>query len=256
MTTLLPVMTTPAGSSLLSSDWYRIDIQSLSLYLDTLLVKPGMALLKQLSSLEAYVGLCPTQAQTQHAIKKIKIFLNASQLKQSASGFYRIRSPFDGGVAVHTEEEIFEVIRQLSPAYLIVPSFLWVDAFSSTTIRCIVPENQKMNVEAADTVGTWRACQQKGILVMSESQTWLETEHPMSLALSGLVYNDSGGLWDLKQADMARVFQPLSSRCACEACELGLTVSYFQHLFTQTPGLCQRFLIQHNVANYPSILNF
>ncbi len=80
-------------------------------------------------------------------------------------------------------------------------------------------------------------------LLILWTQIWQETEKPISLAVSGLIYTDDGEILDIKQADMAQIVRPLMSGCACEACETNLTVSYFHQLFTQTPGLCQRFLI-------------
>lgn len=41
--------------------------------------------------------------------------------------------------------------------------------------------------------------------------------------------------------------QVIDENCKCPTCSQGLTQVYLQHLFFNTPGLCQRFLMQHNV---------
>ncbi len=237
MTTFLPIITTLSGSSLLACDWKHIGVHALSLRLDSLLVKPGIELLTQLRDLGAYVGWDET------------IVLSASHLKKSNTGVYRIRSTFDGRISTYTEDELLHVIRQLNPAYFVVPSVTWADALADTAIRLIVPEHENtMKYE-----GVWRKLDQESTLFIDGTQIWQETEKPISLAVSGLIYTDDDEILDIKQAHMAQIFRPLVAGCACEACETNLTVSYFHHLFTQTPGLCQRFLIQHNVANYPTI---
>lgn len=237
MTTFLPIITTLTGSSLLACDWKRIGVRSLSLHLDSLLVKPGIELLRELRDLAAYVGWGET------------IVLNAAHLKKSNLGIYRVRSTFDGRISTYTEEELLEVIRQLNPTYFVAPSMTWADALSDTSIRLIVPEHQKtINHE-----GVWRKLDDENTLLTYGTQRWQETEKPISLAVSGLIYTEGDEILDIKQAEMAQLFRPLATGCICEACQTNLTISYFHHLFTHTPGLCQRFLIQHNVANYPTM---
>jgi queuine tRNA-ribosyltransferase len=231
----LPIISTDSGSALIAQDWASIGIDALSLYLDALLVKPGIELLKALPKLSTYVGWDKT------------IVLNASRLKVSNTGEYRVRSQFDGRILTYTKTELIDVILQLNPDYLVLPDLSWLTELTSTSIRLLPPRD---NLSRENLASCWYSLDHQTICLRHEDVIWHETEIPVVQAIDGIVYTDEDSVLDLKLPSMANVFHPLSKKCPCEACQLGLTVSYFHHLLTHTPGLCQRFLIQHNAANY------
>ncbi len=241
MTIFLPIMTGLSGSALLANDCEKIGVQAVSLYLDALLVKPGLTFLKQLPTLGAYVGW-------QH-----EIVLNAANLKMNASKVYPVRSPFDGRIFSYTEAELLDVIQHLNPTRILLPTAQWCAALSATMIHLFVPEHERAAMSNR-AIGGWFRTDEDTILLTHEAMIWRETEKPMLEAMQGLVYAEDGTLLDINMPELARVFQPLSATCLCEACQTKLTISYFHHLLTHTPGLCQRFLIQHNLYfNYDKI---
>lgn len=233
MSMILPVVSSVLGSALTADDWKRIGIKAVSLYLEALLVRPGLETLKTLSSMGAYIGW-----------NDQPILLNASNLVEKA-GTYTIRSPFDGSRLTYSEAVLLDVVEHLKPTYLLLPSVKWYAPLAHTEIQLFVPFHESSQIQD-ERVGHWTRENEQTILFSDKKNIWKETEKPMLDALNGVVYGQNKMVFDVRKSEMATVFRSLAEQCACEACQTGLTIAYFHHLFEHTPGLCQRFLTQHN----------
>lgn len=84
-------------------------------------------------------------------------------------------------------------------------------------------------------------------VISSESASpWIESDTPAANGMKGRIYTSSGVI-DITDSSHALQFFPLDDACACPTCQTGFTRAYLHHLLAQTPLLCQRYLIQHNV---------
>jgi queuine tRNA-ribosyltransferase len=108
----IPSLTHEAGAVLTVSDWVSIDVKLASCDLSDLLLKPGIAVLKQLDCLKTYWDW-PGE-----------LVLNALSLPNHSSGQCVIRSKYDGSILRFTYEEILALIRHLNPDYVALPAYL------------------------------------------------------------------------------------------------------------------------------------
>ncbi len=115
-TQFTPILTTEAGSCLTLANWQEVGIDTVTYYLEALLVKPGITYLKMLPSLRTYVGWQGT------------IVLNASlTAAANKEGIYTLRSPYDGSFIAITIPELFSLIQTLQPDKVILPAGLTVE---------------------------------------------------------------------------------------------------------------------------------
>lgn len=265
--TFIPVLTTLAGSALTREDWSAIGIKAAAVYLDTLLMKPGIALLKQIESLALYMGW------------NQPLVLNASLLKLGNNGNYTLRSPYDGHLEHFSLDDILTLINHLKPDMLILPRGVFADAkrVLLQSIRVFISyEDVLLLANTENLFGmfmeyneqtdldvllkqresfphlacyiTAHECSLSFINTLQKADIqWLESDRPAQDAVDGFVYNSKAEVVSIQAEERAILFQPLDAQCACVGCSSKLTSAYFHHLYAQTPGLCQRFLIQHNV---------
>lgn len=266
--TIIPVLTTLAGSALTREDWETIGIKRASVYLDTLLMKPGVTVLQKTASIASYFGW------------NQQLVLNASLLKQGSKGNYTLRSPYDGHSEQFTLDDILTLINHLKPDVLILPSGVFAHAkrVLLKTIRVFIPYQDVPLLENTDDLlGMYMEYDEHTDLALLLEQRvlfphlacyvtvhdcsisllntlkkadiqWIESDKPAEDALNGFVYGPQDETFSIQAEKMATVFQPLHVTCACVVCRANLTCAYFHHLYAQTPGLCQRFLVQHNVS--------
>lgn len=232
MSMILPIISTALGAALTAEDWNKIGVNAVSVYLEALLVRPGLDGLKKLSSLGSYIGW------------RGDILLNASNMVEK-NGVYTVRSPFDGSQSTYSEETLIELVLALKPTYLVLPASRWYEALAHSGIQLFLPSAEIQKINSSD-VGQWLKKDDHMLLCAHPNHKWKETEKPMQDASQGIVYRESGEVFDIRAPEMAMTFRPLAENCICEACEKKLTIAYFHHLFEHTPGLCQRFLMQHN----------
>ena len=62
----------------------------------------------------------------------------------------------------------------------------------------------------------------------------------------GKVYSSQKDL-EISDPVYAFEFEPIDKNCECPTCSQKLTKAYLHHLLANTPLLCQRFLIEHNI---------
>lgn len=137
-----------------------------------------------------------------------KILLNVSLIQANQKGVYQVRSDYDGTLIRIEREELLELIRTLKPDMTVFP------------------------VEWAEN--------------SLELARYIESDKPAVDAMQAIVYNREGEI-NLRDKDYAHQHQPIDPCCHCPSCSQQLTRAYLHHLLMQTPLLCQRFLIQHNV---------
>ncbi|WED42055.1 queuine tRNA-ribosyltransferase [Legionella cardiaca] len=266
-----PMLTTEAGSCLTLANWQETGTTTVSYQLESLLLKPGFSLLKELKTLKSYVGW------------QNKIVLNAS-LPPNKQGIYSIRSPYDGSVLRIAQEEICSLINQLQPDMVILPAD--IDLALSTTLfslmnTFIVP-NEKSSASGQnygwylsyELSSSFESLQKKietyqdkpiylsGNFDLSQwsvltkyNSLYVESDLPAQNAMLGKVYSE-GKIIDLHNDAMTHQQIVIDKNCSCPVCQQMFTRAYFHHLISQTPLLCQRFLIQHNVYYYQNYGQF
>ncbi|MFY7698185.1 MAG: queuine tRNA-ribosyltransferase [Legionella sp.] len=260
-TTIVPVMTTPAGSCLTPDNWYEIGKKVGSFNLCSLLLKPGYDLLISCVDLSSYVAWTDT------------LVLNATMPAPNKAGFYVLCSPYDGSRIQLSREELVLLIRQLKPNIVLLPAELSdccsqfsseIKVFISNLTVDMAPSHDcgiYFDVSAGkswpDLMAALKQYEQHETYVIGHFSmdqiialheagvTYVEIDRVASDACNGLVYHAQGVL-SLHDNCHAYEFSLLDAKCTCPTCEQLLTRAYLHHLLTNTPLLCQRFLIQHN----------
>lgn len=265
----VPVLTSPAGSCLTMANWQASGVQFASFDLASLLVKPGWDVLHKLSHLSTYVA-CPG-----------RLILNMTMLTLRKEGYYRIHSPYDGQKLSFTLSDLLSLVIQLQPDMLILPQGVSPECVEFCRL---LPESVLLIASVADVhKGKFcdRACglyfsykkqsdltdvllkhvaQYPGLpwyvagdldfplmrRLAAEGVSWVETDIPARDACAGFVYSSEGVL-ALQSTHFAMQHELIDASCACPTCGQGLTRAYLHHLLANTPLLCQRFLLQHNV---------
>lgn len=265
MGTYLPVLSSEAGSCLTIENWLEIGVKSVVFYLDELLLKPGIELLNQLDDLASFVGWKGT------------LILNASRLVANKNGQFVLKSPYDGSQQRFTYSELFSLVARLKPDFFVFPPNtlhdypeVWEDWPAATTPVIQVEEvfesqnaqsckiyfgeeqtfeqlKQRLRPYLHKSCYVMGAFNQQEIKELQQlGVEYIESDEPSRAAFDGLVYIEDGEL-DLKDIHKKMCFESIVARCACPTCSQGLTQAYLYHLLSNTPLLCQRFLIQHNV---------
>jgi queuine tRNA-ribosyltransferase len=259
----IPVLTSEAGLSLTTENWQEIQVNTASYYLDALLLKPGLSVLKTIPDLASYVNWSGP------------IILNASLLKGNKEGIITLVSPFDGSKIRLAYPQVIDLINHLKPAIAILPPEILKDypQIWDNWNKDIMPYisgnhlledklplsygvyftlddslNIKKHLENYQHVSRYAQGSLSRELISELSQMgvhYLESNEPARLGLDGLVYC-AEGIIDLKEEQHALQFEQIDSQCDCCTCSAQLTKAYLHHLFLHTPLLCQRFLIQHN----------
>jgi len=264
---MIPVLTTSSGACLTAANWQEVGIKAVSYHLASLLLKPGYDFLKTLTDLEAYIGWQKT------------VVLNASLPKVNKEGLYTLRSPFDGSIVHHTLNDIITLISKLQPQFAILPQGVsqqnpqaWLSIPESVFPFFPVTDLPQHDRERPygvyfchdETTPLATLLQQlaqykhlpiyvSGDLNFSQmgqlidaGVDYIESDLPAMEACHGNVYSDDG-IIRLSNADQALQFELIDANCQCPTCKQQFTRAYLHHLLLQTPLLCQRFLIQHNV---------
>lgn len=265
----LPILTSLAGNTLTEDNWSSALVDAASFHLEALLMKPGIAFLKQMQSFKRFSGW------------KGRWMLNASLPKARDQDMFEVRSIYDGRVSQYTPLDVLEIIRTLKPHGVVLPQGLWIshqkecEALQELT-SIYVPATDLQQKQEYQCPGVYvefapmgndglflgaldayrgQRFYIAGMIDLSEMQKFvslgdviIESDIPAQQAILGQVYSQKG-IVNLKESDMALSFEPIDVDCSCSACKGKFTRSYFHHLLEHTPLLCQRFLIQHN-AHY------
>ncbi len=260
---VIPVLTTQAGSCLTGQNWQEVGVKALALDLMALLMKPGAEVLKEIPHLGTYVGWDET------------LVLNASSLKM-IEGRCTIRSHFDGRSFSYTYEEIGMLIADLKPSIAILPEGLknawpaWQEMLSEDIFPFLHEKEAIFYSDLSRVFGIYfkyddleNDREQRhdyncpiyimGNISLTSMRKWvekgaigIESDSPAREAYSGNVYSNEGMI-SLFDQQYEKQFQPIDKNCRCPVCSQSFTKAYLHHLLAQTPLLCQRYLIQHNL---------
>ena len=265
-TTFVPVLSSPAGSCLTTANWKALGITHASCELLALLMKPGLELLSQVSDLATYINWPDT------------LVLNASSLCSGVDGCYKLRSQYDGRVMIHSVEQIVTLITSLKPSILILPQGSWK---KDQHLWETLPDNTLVMIPHADLLGLgvpkanygvyyafkemdtfmdeWASNKERMSYIAGDLNLpvirilkalgvhFIESNRPANDACLGNMYSREGDLL-LLDNEHALVFDVLDKECKCPTCSQHLSRAYLHHLLANTPLLCQRMLVQHNVA--------
>jgi queuine tRNA-ribosyltransferase len=269
----IPILSTEAGSALIASDWASVGVQTVSYYLDALLMKPGLAVLNQLPSLASYVG------------GSMRLVLNGGTLLDGPDSTYQVISQYDGSKQRYSLETILDLVEALQPEVFILPRGAGPLACQrlSETIRLVISLDEFSGVADKDRYAGFFVREQDPDVLFNRIQSidsnlkdkivyvmgavnasmhqrlltagvrWIESNRPAQDALAGQFYSSEGEC-SITDASMEMAFEPLDAVCACSTCRSDLTRAYLHHLYEQTPGLCQRFLALHNAFKIRSMM--
>ena len=266
--TMVPVLTTPAGSCLTGENWQASGIKVVSCHLSALLMKPGFEGLRALTNLATYVGWHD------------ELVLNASLSGRTADGRYVLRSQYDGSRSTYTLEDILALVTTLQPDRVILPQGVsenncidWqalpekIFPFLSVTdlpkigdkIRpygVYIPyDTTTPSSELLAQLSPYKgiSCYVMGDVNLPLMMTlrhhgvkFVESDVPASDACIGRVYSSEGDI-ALQDSEYSNQFEVIDSHCSCPVCLQKFTRAYLYHLLEQTPLLCQRYLVQHNM---------
>lgn len=264
----VPVMTSQAGLCLTAAQWQEVKIHAGAWFLDVLLIKPGYELLKQVVEIKkqfAWSG---------------ELVLNAMNLIPNKAGECYLISPYDGSQFKLTWRQCLEVIHSLQPDAVILPEKMAISYSDmwSTWPKHIFPFIAVQELDKSPVhrpYGVYFKCDESTVLldVLEQIKPFshlplyfsgqlsdellqallhrniglIESDEPARLAVSGQLYTHSGGMNVLDKVNEL-AFDPIDEMCQCPACSQGLTKAYLHHLLQHTPLLCQRLLVQHNIA--------
>ena len=259
-----PVFSSESGLCLTARNWQEAQCNTAVYYLDALLLKPGINLLSNLSSLGQYTNWAG------------QVIINATNLKANKKGEIKLKSSYDGSMIALDQSQLIDLIKNLKPHAVILPSDIlttfaqnadhWdsnitpyfcsnnlpIDAlpFSYGVYFSVneefTPIQQQLDQYKNYPRYIYGKLTYEQILKFNQYEAiCIESDLPSEQGLNGLVYS-SQGIVDIKEASEVLEFTKLSEECQCPTCSESLTRAYFHHLFAHTPLLAQRFLIQHN----------
>lgn len=255
----IPVLTTPAGNCITSKNWQEIGVKTAAFYLTSLLIKPGYELLNELPDLKAYLGW------------EGQLVLNATFPKAKDDTF-KFSSPYDGQKISLSKEMVFSLIEKLKPDVVVLPDVtdenlrqLPETTFPFVPLNCKLKRPHGIYLTYSKTTSTFSDFIQQyifnidkpyyvsGEFNLSEMKElirlgvqMIESDKPAKDASLGTTYCTDNNIL-LQDNIHALQFDPLDKHCHCPTCTQGFTRAYLHHLLANTPLLCQRLLIQHNL---------
>lgn len=260
---LIPIGNSPAGLCLTAANWQALKVNTLTFNLEHLLVKPGFAVLKAAPNVAAYLGWDGA------------IILNASGLIANKEGIITLTSVFDGSKIRLSYAQLKELILHLKPLAVLIPPKMLYDFPElwdnwDEGIIPLIPAKAAATDQPLPKHGMYCSLNDlpaekipnlglplyvSGCTDLAKLQSliqagieWIEIDYPACLGMEGRVIS-SEGVIDLKEERFAMDFELIDINCTCPTCCMQFTKAYLHHLFINTPLLCQRFLIQHNVRN-------
>lgn len=259
----IPMLTTEAGRCLTAENWQEVGINMAAYDLTSLLMKPGLELLRTLPSLATYVGWSGD------------VILNATMPKINREGKYTLRSEYDGSRSQYTPHDILTLIAQLKPQLVLLPEGVnqaW-QSLPATIMPFFTPA--ELPAQAQRSYGLYFfydattpfsllvqqihqykdiPCYVGGELslpLMNELASmgvqYIASDMPARDACQGMVYSQDGVV-SLMDETSRQDFEVIDKQCNCPTCAQKFTRAYLHHLLEHTPLLCQRFLIQHNIC--------
>ncbi|MBI2786156.1 MAG: tRNA-guanine transglycosylase [Legionella longbeachae] len=260
----IPILTSEAGLSLTTENWQEVNITTVCYYLESLLFKPGKDILQKITDLREYLAWSGG------------IVLNAMTLVINKEGIVVLKSPYDGSRIKLNLLDLLELILHLKPQAVVLPknilqdfSQIWENWNEAIVPFIHVSDLERQNVVKPHGVYfnqnfsevNWKQLEEWAHLpryiignfdpiLIQELQEkgieFIESDEPAKAAMQGKVYSRAGNV-DLTDKKTQMQFEPIDTHCACPTCSQQLSKAYLYHLLQNTPLLCQRFLIQHNI---------
>lgn len=264
----VPVLNSEAGLCLTGANWSELGIDVIAVKLEMLMVKPGLDLLYEIPDLKQYLGWTGD------------MIINGGDLTANRDGVFTIISSYDGSRLRFSYSDLLQLINQLRPKAVVLPKrilsdypeiratwnqdiFPYYSADDIETFAVSYPHGVHYQItqqESSDVI-------QKRIAQLSERPGYLfgeadlemikrfkqlenvtiESDQPARKAMNGQVYTYEFDT-DLTEPAQSMNFTKIVDDCQCPTCNQQFTNAYLHHLIRNTPLLCQRFLIQHNVG--------
>ena len=260
---VVPMLITPANSCLTNKNLEDSNVSIVSYKLSSLLIKPGFELLENLASLQQYVGWTK------------KIVLDASDLLKNSNDEYVLLCAFSGAKYKYFAEQIINLINNLKPDILLLPNSITnfeLDIWSKNikTAICFMPYTIDVNhafgvhylfhgdknslkefLENNHTRSkyVYGDLNQDIIQVLrAHNNLYVESNLAALDGFNGTVYTTQGAI-NVLDPKLKSNFNLIDESCNCQTCMNKFTLAYLHHLFLNTPLLCQRLLILHNIYN-------
>lgn len=252
-------VTSNAGSCLTPENWQEVGVEYASCSLAHLLMKPGMDYLNTLPRLADYV------------VWDKMLVLNGASLQLNAEHVYPVRSYYDGKITSYSMQQLMTTILRLQPHMVLLPrGFYQLDQGLLLELckqsLVFIPTDEVQFYSFANIHGLyytdetvendqpqsrpfkhyWLSENNSLHATNPTAFDFIETDAFARDGLEGKIYTDAA-LLDLRLVDYADQFIPLEKGCTCPTCERQLTRAYLHHLLENTPLLCQRYFIQHNI---------
>ncbi|KTD83034.1 hypothetical protein [Legionella waltersii] len=264
----IPVLNTNAGMCLTGENWSEVGVNTLAVKLVLLMVKPGISVLKAIPNLNQYLGWSGD------------IILNCGDVIANREGIFTVISSYDGSKLQFTYTELLELIHQLKPKAALLPKKImavcpellnqWDNSilpFFAEEELCTNPlihspgsyyhvteQEDLKTIQKKIAQTSDRPCYLFGRInleliraLQDYDQILIESDIPANNAMNGYVYSNQD-LVDLNSPMQSMNFTTISENCQCLTCSQHFTRAYLHHLLRNTPLLCQRFLIQHNIS--------
>jgi queuine tRNA-ribosyltransferase len=230
----VPILSTEAGRCLTMANWQDAGIRTVACDLASLLVKPGPELLNNIADLATYIGW------------QGEVVLNAAMPEPDKEGVYTLHSGYDGSRKRYMLDEIVLFIARLKPDKVLLPKR--VGSAWQSLPEVIMPffVSADLPEHAQRPYGVY-FIDEEGISFSTAEVQYIASNAPARDACQGMVYGKDE-IFSLKDHSQRMDFRVIDEDCRCSTCEQKLTRAYLHHLFEQTPLLCQRFLVLHNVC--------
>jgi queuine tRNA-ribosyltransferase len=264
----IPVLNTDAGLCLTGANWEEVGVHTLAVKLVLLMVKPGISVLKTIPNLNQYLGWSGD------------IILNCGDLTANRQGVFTVISSFDGSKLQFSYAELLDLIEHLKPKAVLLPQKILaacpeiINQWNNNILPFFAEEDLCTNsisyphgvyyhiTELGDLGNIKKKLIQTrdrpnylfgrvSLDLISEFQDYeqvlIESDAPADNAMNGYVYSNQD-LIDLNSLLESNNFTNIAENCQCITCSQRFTKAYLHHLLRNTPLLCQRFLIQHNIS--------
>lgn len=260
----IPVLSSPAGSCLTKANWQSAGVDTIALYLDELLMKPGLDILQQFGNLRTFMGWDK------------KIVLNCTFAGAVKNDIYSFCSRYDGTKINLPIETFYQLINNLKPDYVLLPArsdyyfqqywqhlnnktsvfyeanddvptsclrYLHYSSVQSFTkylsLLALLPANSYI-------YGDFNVHQLKSLI--AKAHFLIESDRPAADGYNGHAYSVEDVV-NLSDTACSHQFFEINEDCPCSTCQQKLSRAYLHHIIQHTPLLGQRLVIQHNVTD-------
>lgn len=256
---ILPVCSSESDWCLTSENIYDTGVSAIACNLSSMLIRPGIESLYNIKNFKKYMSWNKT------------LVINASLDKLNSNNEYVLISKYNGRKYAFSQIEILDLLLTLSPDVLLFPkdlsfmindeqlaNFKLTKCFFDLEARkesygVYLEINTKDNLAEIINYSPELPKYLYGDISLDDMRRLLDynniyfaSSKPCTDGYNGLVYSN-GGYIDITEENNRFNFALIDGNCKCFTCREDLTIAYLHHLFKNTPLLCQRLLISHNV---------